>query len=552
MTPEPTAGDVALACVSAMLAELRPAGVCVSPGSRSTPLALAAARTPDLPLWPHLDERSSAFFALGLAKASGRPVAVVCTSGTAAAEFYPAVIEAAQARVPLVLLTADRPPRLRGTGANQTIDQVRLYGSYPRLFEEAPLPKPGSGGLWRALGARVRATALGPPAGPVHLNLPFDEPLVPAGAEVDLGPAGPAVATEAASRPVRGQDLSILFGALERERGAIVAGGLPSPAPAVAELARVAAWPLLAEPASGMRAGDAMSVPDALAERFTAEVVVQVGSTPTTRAMLGFVARAGRLIVVDADGFPTDPAGHASHAIAADPEALARAVLARAATRSPAPWLDEWKTADARLRPALDAALDASDEPGEQRAARDLARALPAGATLVVANSAPVRDLCLAMEPRDGLRVLANRGASGIDGFVSTALGVAAAGSPTAALAGDLSLLHDVGGLAWAASHGHDLTLVVVNNDGGGVFDRLATRGLPEHEGLFVMPHGIDLWALATAIGARHALVGSARELPALVGEALGRRGIDLIELRIDREQSLTRLRALTEGLARA
>ena len=256
-------GDLSLACASLLVDELVLGGVrhaCVSPGSRSTPITLALARHDGIEVHVHLDERSSAFAALGIAKAVGAPVAIACTSGTAAAEYWPAVVEASQARVPLVVLTADRPPRLRGTGANQTIDQVAMYGSYVRDTIETPLPWPDDGPTWRQLGARgVRAATARPP-GPVHVNLPFEEPLSPSGEAAPLADPGPVpalapLAPHAASSDV--ERLATLFSS--SERGVLVVGSSPTPPLALVEAATRVGWPVVAEPTSGVRTPGVLS-----------------------------------------------------------------------------------------------------------------------------------------------------------------------------------------------------------------------------------------------------------------------------------------------------
>lgn len=574
-----SAGDVALACASLLVDELARTGVehaCLSPGSRSTAIALALARHPAVRVHVHLDERASGFFAVGLAKATGRPVAVACTSGTAAANFLPAVVEAAQSRVPLIVLTADRPPELRGVGANQTIDQIELYGSAVRLFVDAevPMERDGAAEYWRSLAARAMESAAGPPPGPVHVNLPFREPLAPVGGMVDLGAGHAALArarppvawvpgaqgwAPAAGMP-GGSDvvkLAAEIGAVER--GVIVAGSLREDAAPVLDLSRAAGWPLIADPTSGLRrpgcalaAGQQLLADPEFSARHAPEVVLQVGAAPTARAALAFVASAKRLVIVDPDRLVADPARHASCTIEADPASLARALLARLDRRVSSAWFESWSAADRIARRATDELLDSWDEPFEGRVARDLAAAIPDGGSLVVASSMPVRDLDAFMRPRDGLRVLANRGASGIDGFVSTALGVAASGAPTYALCGDLSLLHDAGSLLWSAGRGLDAVLVVPNNDGGAVFSFLPQRELPEHQALFVTPHGLDLDRLADAAGAAYERVGRAGELiPAIeCGAAAG--GVWLVEVPSGRELNLARHEEVAAAVAAA
>ncbi|MHB8719311.1 MAG: 2-succinyl-5-enolpyruvyl-6-hydroxy-3-cyclohexene-1-carboxylic-acid synthase [Candidatus Dormibacteria bacterium] len=538
--PEPPGdGDVALACMTLLVDELVRGGVehlVVSPGSRSAPLVLAAARHGGLQLHVHLDERSAAYVALGIGRVTGGPAAVTGTSGTAVANWLPAVVEADAARVPLLLLSADRPPELHHTGANQAIDQAAIFGDRVRLLVDAPVPAAhgGAARYWRSLGSRALAASRHEPAGPVHLNLPFREPLLPGtGAEVDLG-AGAAgradggpweVVTAAGTAPTHAavERLAQLVGATPR--GVILAGATRRPLPpAVAQLAAAAGWPLLADPLSGLRtpgaalaAGIALLGDAAFLDAHPPDVVLQVGSAPISRAALGLAARAPALVVVDPDRLTPDPARNAGWTIQADAGALAGAVAAHLGAAGDRGWLDAWCAADDAVRAAIDAALDATATPSEPRTARDVAAALPDGATLFCASSMPIRDLDTFMTPRTGLRVLANRGASGIDGTISTAVGVATAtGQRTWALLGDLALLHDTSALLWNAARDLPLTLVVVDNGGGGIFAMLPQARLdPTERALFESPHAVDVAALTRAAGVPTLELSSAAGLPA-------------------------------------
>lgn len=575
-----TTGDISLACATALIDELVAAGMrhaCVSPGSRSTPLALALERHRGITVHVHLDERSSAFFAVGLAKALRRPVAVSCTSGTAAAELFPAVVEASQARVPLYLLTADRPPRLRGTGANQTIDQVRLFGTYPRAYLDPPVPGAAEDALaWRRIGRDAVWACGGPRPGPVHVNCSFEEPMVPTDTVVEVPERDPArVQREDRNPEPLAADVDRAARELSGARGVVVAGSnWWSASNGVARLAQHLGWPLLAEPTSGLRspawslsAGQSLMASTAFLERHEAEVVLQIGATPTTRAGQAFVSAAERLLVIDLFHPDPDPERRASWRLEADADRLVRHVGERPIFRQgdpvaltmtgsrapryedlvqrriePAPdgWLTTWQALDERARRAMDEVLDAVDEPAELRLARDLAAAVPDGGTLFVGNSTPIRDLDVAMAPRDGLQVLANRGASGIDGLVSTALGVATARTgPTVALIGDLSLLYDAGALVWNGQRlPSDLVLVVPNNRGGAIFGSLDQRDLPERDRLFVTPQDVDLAALSGAAGVGHVRLERMSDLATVVGEAQAVGGIQVIEVPTPAERS--------------
>jgi 2-succinyl-5-enolpyruvyl-6-hydroxy-3-cyclohexene-1-carboxylate synthase len=526
----------------------------VSPGSRSTPLALALARHPHVLVHVHLDERSAGFFALGIAKATGRPVAVACTSGTAAAELFPAVVEASQARATLVLLTADRPAELRGVGANQTIDQVGLFGGYVRAAVDAPVPGDAADEqTWHDLVLGLTRASMGLPPGPVHLNLPFREPLVGA---PDVPPASPPSGTEfTLSAAADAGELE----ALERELtsttdGLILAGSMRESPPTLPELAARAGWPLLAEPTSNLRVPGALSAGQFLlaAARFSnehvPEVVVQFGAAPTSRAALELVRRAGRLVIVDQDHLVADPHRKAARTLRAEPAGFVSELLFGSEPGESA-WLQAWREADGAARTAVDRVLDAWKEPFEGRIARDVAASVPEGGVLVVGSSMPVRDLDAYMAPRQGLRVLANRGASGIDGFVSTALGVSVTGASTTALCGDLTLLHDVGSLIWSGGRAYDCVFVVPNNDGGAIFSFLPQRELPEFEELFATPHGLDLGAICRAAGAGHARVERAADLIPAIERARGAGGVHVVEVPIDRARNVELHAAVQEAV---
>jgi 2-succinyl-5-enolpyruvyl-6-hydroxy-3-cyclohexene-1-carboxylate synthase len=556
--PEPGAGDVVLARMGALVDGLADGGMtdaCLSPGLRSAPIALALARRGGVAIHVILDERSSCFFALGLAKATGRPVAVVTTSGTAVANLLPAVVEAAQSGTPLLVLSADRPPELRGAGANQTIDQVGIFGVFVRWENDAPVPQDGPGGTgwWRELGSKAAGEALRSPGGPVHLNLPFREPVAPSGpgglAKSPRRAAGAnARSVRAAPDPEAVEELAALISGTEP--GLILAGSLDpwlqdEDLAAVEALADASGWPLLAEPLSGLRrssralaAGQHLLMDQEFAREHVPEVVLQLGATPTTRAGQELVARAGRLVVVSSR--PADPFRRATATWDTDPCLLAAKAGGEIDPRhGPTSWLRAWRAADVAASGAVDGVLAAVDEPFEGRLARDVAGALPNGSTLFAGSSMPVRDLDMYMVPRPGLRVVGNRGASGIDGSVSTVLGIAASGVPTFALIGDLALLHDAGGLLWSARTGLDAVLVVPNNRGGGIFDHLDIAAEPEHELLFVTPHDLDLSALADTAAAGYQKVPRADQVSDVVRSAGQAGGVHVIEVPIDRATGL-------------
>ncbi|MEO8293645.1 MAG: 2-succinyl-5-enolpyruvyl-6-hydroxy-3-cyclohexene-1-carboxylic-acid synthase [Actinomycetota bacterium] len=564
--------EVSFACASALVAELVRGGVrhaCVSPGSRSTPLTLALARHPGLTVHVHLDERSGGFFALGLARARREPVAIACTSGTAAAELFPAVVEASQSRVPLVLLTADRPPRLRGTGANQTIDQVELYGRYVRWFVEMPVPTDEADiAAWSTVGAHAVAAArrgdlpgdaqVHPP-GPVHIDCPFEEPLVPSGTGMH-----PKASTAEAS-PRMSAFSSMHAPEIERRlreavRGLIVVGSFDRPQESILDLAGALGVPVLAEPTSGLRrpgralaAGQELAT--ALQERadLAPDVVVQFGDAPTSRATQRLVASSAyRIVVADTSRLDPDPEGLATERVEVPGEEWISEAVGTASEAGRTPWLARM---DAAARTVTEGLMDAWEEASEMRVSRDLAAAVPAGGTLFVGNSMPVRDLDTFMVPRADLRVLADRGASGIDGLVSTALGVAASDTgPVYALLGELSFLYDAGALLWHARGGPDLVVVVNDNGGGQIFATLGQGELPqdEFERFFLTPHAVDIEQLCEAASAGHARVERAHDLIPAVESASAAGGLQVVQVMIDAERDRTRRAELRAAVADA
>ncbi len=508
----------------ALVDELRRCGMrhaVTSPGSRNAPLALTLAACEGVEAVSVIDERSAGFVALGMAKASGRPVAVTCTSGTAAANLHPAVAEAWEARVPLIVLTADRPPELREVGAGQAIDQIKLYGSAAKWFVEVGTHEPGRETAihHRALGCRAYWTAAGGRPGPVHLNFPLREPLAPVPEPLDPadweGRENGRPWTELrehASAPHADDVHALAARMAEIPRGVIVCGaGTEDVAQPAARLAAQTGWPLLAEPTSGLRCGPhdrshAIAHYDVLlrAERFAAAhtpgLVLRAGDMPTSKPLREWV-RGAPQVVLDPHGAWNEPTRRAelilASAVAPTLDALAAALEMRSAPPD-ADWLRLWRAADALVPAALDEAPDRF----EPKLLAGLEGELPEGALVWVSSSMPIRDVEACFPQSDKrIRFLANRGANGIDGVVSSAVGAAlATGRPTWLLIGDLALQHDAGGLLAARRAGVELQIVCLDNGGGAIFDFLPVAEYADeaaYEQHVATPTTTDLAALA-------------------------------------------------------
>jgi len=521
----------------------------LSPGSRSTPLALACLRHPSLTSRVLLDERTAAFFALGLAKAEGRPVILMCTSGSAVANWHPAVVEADLARLPLILLSADRPPELQDCGANQTIQQVGMFGAHLRACHALP-PAEANCGWLSHVAARAVTQSLWPLPGPVQINVAFREPLLAEDSfHAEDGPAGPQVLLPR-MLPAAG-DLAHLARQWDGRRGVIIAGAEPLPAEPIARLAAALDWPIVADPLSGLRFGPhdksrVMAAADMVLRhsRLTPEWVLRFGAFPVSKPIATWLATAGaRQAVVSADSRWPDPQRAADVMIHADPGAFADAMAE--AVRRPAPqgWLSMVRAADSAAGDLL-----TRHAPPEAVVFRTLLKDMPEDALLFVGNSMAVRDLdSFSGTTEKRLSVLGNRGASGIDGNLASFFGAAASGRFAAAVAvvGDLTVLHDLGGLA--AGQGLDAVVCVLDNGGGAIFEHLPQAGLPEFEAGWLTPQRADFAAAARVWGHSYRRVEADRLAPALA-EALAAPGVTLLHLPIDRAASVARHRAMWAG----
>lgn len=603
-----------VAAFAARLASLGVTDAVISPGSRSAPLALCLHAQPRIRTWIQLDERAAGFFALGLGRATGRPAVLVCTSGTAAANYLPAVVEASHAGVGVIVCTADRPPELRGWGSPQTIDQVGLYGTAARWSIDLPVPGDASAeaNVEAAIGWAGTAVRLasGPDPGPVHLNWPLREPLEPLGA---VPVAGAAAVPEAGDTgrdddrdPADPAGLASLAEIVTgHERGVVVAGpwpagGLDRELEWAAEVRRFAAWagwPLIGEPITHVRGrsnrynragGDRVEAPPAcvvasaehlladgdLAEALRPDAAVLVGRTVTTKPVRLWLERTRPRHVVLVD--PEDRweravfrlTGHVPARVEALGSIMARAVPP--GRDAPGGWLDTWARLDTAAREAVEAvvagdagegAATATDQGRllSARAARVLAGALPDDAVLVATNSLPVRDLDAYVFDTGSVVCCANRGAAGIDGSASTALGIAAAdpSRPVALYSGDLALLHDLSGLAAAARLGLHLITVCVDNDGGEIFSLLPVADrvpVDDFEHLFRTPHGLDLCGLDGFAGIRAARVSTGTGLDDAVRAAAWARapGVDLLVVGINRDEDVAQRRAVTAAAHQA
>jgi len=571
-----------------MVEELARSGVrraVVSPGSRSTPLALALWREPAIEVTVVLDERSAGFFALGSALATGLPAAVLCTSGSAAANLHPAVVEADEACVPVIVLTADRPPELRDVGAGQTIDQLKLYGEAVRWFCDLGTHEAGDAGLlhFRSVACRAVAAALGDARpGPVHLNVPWREPLAPISMEGDVTATDRLALEGRGDAPLHAVERSgpaLDPGTADRlaeriadaPRGLIVAGRQPDHllAEPLSGLAAASGYPLLAEPTSQLRRGPhdrslVVSTYDHIARdrrvELEPELIVRFGDLPTSKPLRQWLEAIDGLdqIVVAPAGEWREPTRRATTLLRADPAGTARALAERlgrlrsgASTAAGAPFATAWLDADRAIAEALDGRLDGLDELSEPGVWLALGRALRDGDSVLAASSMPVRDAEAYLRPGpEGVRFVSNRGANGIDGLVSTAAGLAAgSGSRTWAALGDLALFHDLGGLA-AARRFPDLRLIVIDNSGGGIFHFLPqaeAMAEPEFEALLGTPSGLDPAGAAAMFGLEVAEPSTPAELEdALAGDAR------MIVVRTKRDRNLELHRELAEAASAA
>jgi 2-succinyl-5-enolpyruvyl-6-hydroxy-3-cyclohexene-1-carboxylate synthase len=543
-------GDSSHILLRAFSDELARCGVehaCTSPGSRSAPIVLALVREQRIRCWSHIDERCGAFFALGAAKASGRPVAIACTSGTAAANFAPAVIEAHHAGVPLIVLTADRPPELRDNGAGQAIDQLRLYGAAAKWFFEVGFEDASPAGLrWiRTLACRAYWTAVGGRPGPVHLNFPLREPLVPSGPlplDTSARPGGePWVSVD---ESVRGGRDSIPR-RHEFSRTVFVAGTLGSDArlgPRLAEFAARARVPLLADPLSNARRGraaiahyDLLLRDPVTATALAPQVVCRIGELPTSKPLRAWLAGLDvPQIAFAADDGWSDPDSMLIQRTITPLRHLLDRIERDEVMPDASDWLEHWRAADQAAADVIAAELgDALSEP---RVAAELGARLPAGASVFVASSMPVRDVEEFWPVRDdGPRLLANRGANGIDGTVSAAFGaVAVSDGPVVLLIGDVALAHDVGGLLASRRLGLSLTIVLLNNDGGGIFHFLPVASAAEvFEEHVATPHGLAFEHAARLYGCQYAAAESMSEFREQLDSAVAdRHRTTIIEVR--------------------
>jgi 2-succinyl-5-enolpyruvyl-6-hydroxy-3-cyclohexene-1-carboxylate synthase len=587
------------AYVRAFVTELQRAGLChvvICPGSRSTPLAMVFAAQTQIRLWMHIDERSAAFFALGMAKRLQQPVALLCTSGTAAANFFPAIVEAYLSHVPLLVITADRPPELRDCGAPQAINQNRLYGTFVKWFVELALPETTQALLLyiRTIAQRALACTHAVPAGPVHLNFPLREPLVPVvekdqsfpPAEVRDPLAWQGRADGASyvtiydappGLPTEEQTLRLAQRLRSAKRGLIIVGPQDQEqlATTLLPLARYLNYPILADPLSQLRCSeqelviasyDAFLRSPHLIDKLAPDLILRFGAMPTSKPLLLYLkgAAAGLQVVIDGHLGWEEPTQLAAELIHTNPTAfcahvrscleildLAEGEISHEGNRV---WTRLWQEIDQCSRRVLLDTIGDFQDLFEGRVFTELAALLPDRATLYVGNSMPIRDMDTFFWPRGHeLRLLGNRGANGIDGLTSSAFGASAVADPqepTLLVIGDLSFLHDLNGLLAAALHHLNLTIILINNDGGGIFSFLPQSAYPEHfEQLFGTPVDLDFQHIGQMYRANFQRVVHWEQFRNSIQRAMSESGLHILEVRTERNSNVQMHRHLWQVL---
>lgn len=563
--------------LAAFVAELVHAGikdVVVSPGSRSTPLAMILAEHEKLRVHIHVDERSASFFALGIAKATGKPTAILCTSGTAAANYYPAIIESYYSRVPLVVLTADRPHELRDIGAPQTIDQIHLYGKHVKWFVEMAPPEATDEMIRyvRTVCARAVGVAKRAPAGPVHLNFPFREPLVPVLDKGDLFQLPERnegfVTTNEGVRTLKVEDVEPIATAFSKhKKGIIVCGAISSDgfADAVVELSKKLQYPILADPLSQLRSGthDGTNIVDTYdtilrneeaKKSLKPEVIIRFGAMPVSKFLLLFLKENQDALhfVIDGGGGWRDPTLLSTSMIECDETAFCRTLLEVVKKREKSPYLTQWLNINKIARNGLKRVID-TVEINEGRIFYELAEVLPEGSTLFVGNSMPIRDLDTFFHFNEkSIRILANRGANGIDGIVSTALGASTACQPMYLIVGDLTFFHDLNGLLAAKLYDLNIKIIVINNNGGGIFSFLPQASYPKtFEQLFGTPLNLDFEKVVQMYDGAYELIRDWEHFQTSLKEYDANGGLQVFEVQTNRAKNLEEHRNLWNFVSR-
>lgn len=548
--------------------------VVISPGSRSTPLAMMMAEHPKLNVYINVDERSAAFFALGMAKASGNPVAVLCTSGTAAANYYPAIVEAHYSRVPLIILTADRPHELRDVGAPQAIDQIHMYGHHVKWFMEMALPEDTveMTRYVRAVCARAAATAISAPCGPVHLNFPFREPLVPHLDKDNLFNMGERndgyVSVEQGVQHLRKEQLDILAEKLQSvSKGIIICGDLYDNdfSHAVTQLAERLQFPILADPLSQLRSGthnseNIIDTYDTFLRNNDAktalkpELIIRFGAMPVSKALTIFVKENHDVEqwIIDGGKGWRDPSLLSTKMIYASETAFCYDLMEIIKESPFSDYKEKWLKINSLTKECL-RTINETKDLSEGKLFYILPDILPNGATLFVGNSMPIRDLDTFFHNNNkSIQVMANRGANGIDGTISTALGAATKRQPLFLIVGDLTFFHDLNGLMAAKMYDLDITIIVINNNGGGIFSFLPQASYPKNfEKLFGTPLNLQFEHVVKMYGGSYTLVENWDHFTSSFAQNLGNHGLSVFEIMTNRDKNYKEHRELWDFVSR-
>ncbi|MCC3358058.1 2-succinyl-5-enolpyruvyl-6-hydroxy-3-cyclohexene-1-carboxylic-acid synthase [Bacillus sp. REN16] len=546
----------------------------VSPGSRSTPMAILMAEHPQMNVTINIDERSSAFYALGVAKATKKPVAILCTSGTAAANYFPAIVEAYYSRVPLIVLTADRPHELRDVGAPQAINQNQLYGNHAKWFVEMALPEESEQMLSyvRTMAGRAAGTALTAPAGPVHLNFPFREPLMPNldldnlwGSNSDLRKNVNVLV----GKPKMDEEQIHLISEIvsSKKKGIIVCGSHYDEefGHAVASLAETLQFPILADPLSQLRSGkhskshivdgyDAFLRDEDFREAFSPEIIIRFGAMPVSKALLQYIQKYKNTtqIIVDGDGGWRDPTLSATDMVYCDEIEFCNVIGNQIEKRNDSSWVNDWLKINNLVKENVNK-VHTEETLFEGKVFTELKEIMPTGSTIFVGNSMPIRDLDTFFTNNEkSIHVLGNRGANGIDGLVSTAMGISSQNEHTVLVIGDLSFYHDLNGLLAAKHHHLNITIVLINNDGGGIFSFLPQSQEEKHfETLFGTPIGLNYEHAVQMYGGKFTSINDWEEFRKAITASFQEKGLHVVEVKTDRHENVMIHRKMWKNVSR-